>query len=76
MDRVLLHQANVVVDVRACCYLSKFDVGAMNNIVTYTANASLTAFNPSELPHKGLAIRVAISGLGQTMFEFTLEGSI
>jgi hypothetical protein len=44
----------------------------MDIAVTNTTDASLTAFDPSELFDKGSAISPTVSGLRRTMFEFTL----
>jgi hypothetical protein len=73
VHRVLLGEADTVVSFRACRRLGDFHMGAMNNSVPNTANASLPTFNLSQLFHKRFAIGAAISGFGRTMFEFTLK---
>jgi hypothetical protein len=73
---MLLREANVVVDMWASRQLRNFNVRPMHGFVPDTTNAGLTAFYSSELFHKRFAICATISGLGRTVFEFTLEKSV
>ena len=72
MYRELLRETNVVVDMRTSRNLCDFEVRVRNNSVPDTTNASLTAFYPSELFDERVAIGTTVSGLGRTVFEFTL----
>jgi len=75
MYRVLLCEANMMMSLRAPCYFRNFEMGAMKNSVSNTANASLTALDPSQLFNKRIAISATISCLGRTVFKFALEKS-
>lgn len=75
MNRVSLREANMMMSLRASCYFRDFDMGAINNLVSNTTNASLTALDPSQLFNKRFAIGAAISCLGGTVFKFTLGKS-
>jgi hypothetical protein len=73
MDRELLRETNVVVDMRASRDLCNFEVRARNNSVPDTTNASLATFYPSELFDEGVAIGTTVTRLRRTVFKLTLD---
>lgn len=73
MYRKLLRETDVVMDMWASRDLCDFEVRATNNSVPDTTNASLTAFCPSELFDECIVIGATVSGLGRTVFKFTLH---
>jgi hypothetical protein len=73
VHREFLCETDVMVDMWASRGLCNFEVRARNNSVPDTTNASLAAFYTSKLFDERFAIGTTVSGLGRTVFKFTLD---